>query len=372
VADTERLEVFHLDAHGVEIWRGRFAYPQALSVNPADGSCWVADSGSRHVVHLGADGTELWRGEMITDSVNCISVDPRDGSCWVTESEHGRVIHLAEDGTELWRGERFDLPEGVAVNSHDGSCWIGGGYGEVVYLGRDGTELWAGVGFSGSYAISANPADGSCWVADMGNAQVVRLAVVGYEGPPFPDVLAYHWACGEIEACHYADIAGGYLDGLYHPASAVTRDQMAVYVSRALAGGNENVPDGPSQATFDDVPADHWAYDYVEYAFASNVVQGYDPATYAPDVTVTRDQMAVYIARALVAPTGEAALADYVPADPRNFPDVPDTSWAYLHVEYCVENGVVQGYPDGFYQPANIVTRGQMAVFVARAFELPT
>ncbi len=80
--------------------------------------------------------------------------------------------------------------------------------------------------------------------------------------------------------------------------------------------------------------------------------------------------MAVYVARALVAPEGEEGLADYVPADPRNFPDVPADHWAYTHIEYCVENGVVAGYLDGNYQPDNTVTRDQMAVYVARAFGL--
>jgi hypothetical protein len=42
--------------------------------------------------------------------------------------------------------------------------------------------------------------------------------------------------------------------------------------------------------------------------------------------------------------------------------------WAYKHVEYCVENGVVQGYEDGCYHPEYVVTRDQMAVYVARAF----
>jgi hypothetical protein len=80
--------------------------------------------------------------------------------------------------------------------------------------------------------------------------------------------------------------------------------------------------------------------------------------------------MAVYVARALVAPTGDAGLADYVPADPRDFPDVTTDHWAYTHVEYCVENGVVQGYEDGYYHPEIVVTRDQMAVYVARAFGL--
>jgi hypothetical protein len=32
---------------------------------------------------------------------------------------------------------------------------------------------------------------------------------------------------------------------------------------------------------------------------------------------------------------------------------------------------VVQGYDDGYYHPEVMVTRDQMAVYVARAFDLP-
>ena len=76
------------------------------------------------------------------------------------------------------------------------------------------------------------------------------------------------------------------------------------------------------------------------------------------------------LARTRLVATGEAALADYVPSNPRNFPDVTTGFWAYKHIEYCVEDGVVQGYPDGRYYPSNVVTRDQMAVYVARAFGL--
>jgi hypothetical protein len=89
---------------------------------------------------------------------------------------------------------------------------------------------------------------------------------------------------------------------------------------------------------------------------------------YHPEYEPTRDQMAVYVARSLVAPTGEAALAGYVPADPRDLPDVPADFWAYRHIEYCVEHGVVQGYEDGYYHPEIVVARDQMAASVARAF----
>ncbi|MBN1459625.1 MAG: S-layer homology domain-containing protein, partial [Armatimonadetes bacterium] len=83
------------------------------------------------------------------------------------------------------------------------------------------------------------------------------------------------------------------------------------------------------------------------------------------------DQMAVYMARAICEPTGDEGLVGYVPADPRNFPDVPSSHWAYTYVEYCVEQGVVGGYLDGTYRPEVVVTRDQMAVYIARAFGLP-
>ena len=191
-----------------------------------------------------------------------------------------------------------------------------------------------------------------------------------YETGRFSDLPTLHWAYSEIEACAEAGVVAGYGDGTYKPELPVTRDQMAVYISRALAGGDSSVPDFTDTPTFPDVGATHWALKYIEYAVDQAVVTGYDDGNYHPEYEVTRDQMAVYVARSLVAPTGEAALADYVPADPRNFPDAPDTFWAYKHIEYCVEHGVVNGYDDGLYHPEIIVTRDQMAVYIARAFGL--
>jgi hypothetical protein len=39
-------------------------------------------------------------------------------------------------------------------------------------------------------------------------------------------------------------------------------------------------------------------------------------------------------------------------------------------VEYIQSEGVTGGYPDGTYRPEAAVTRDQMAVYVARAFDL--
>jgi hypothetical protein len=119
------------------------------------------------------------------------------------------------------------------------------------------------------------------------------------------------------------------------------------------------------------VPCYHWAYDHIEYVKARGVVEGYIDAIFLPHLILNRAQMAVFIARAIADPTGEEGLADYQPPDTPTFSDVPPESWAYTHIQYLAENEVVGGYPDGSYQPAATVTRDQMAVYIARAFELP-
>jgi hypothetical protein len=68
---------------------------------------------------------------------------------------------------------------------------------------------------------------------------------------------------------------------------------------------------------------------------------------------------------------GWVNLGDDMTTAPQVFPDVPAGFWAGTAVKACVDHAVVQGYLDGLYHPDDPVTRDQMAVYVARAFELP-
>jgi PKD repeat protein len=189
----------------------------------------------------------------------------------------------------------------------------------------------------------------------------------------FHDVGNKHWAHNEIMACVEAGIVSGYPDGTYRPEAPVSRAQMAVFLSRAVLRGDENVPTGPAEASFDDVPTDFWAYDYVEYARLRNIIRGYADGRYHPGGIVNRAGMAVFIGRSVVDPTGDQGLASYLPPQVPTFGDVRQTnawSWSYRHVEYVAEQEIVSGYLDGLYHPEQTCSRGQMAVFFARAFEL--
>ena len=205
------------------------------------------------------------------------------------------------------------------------------------------------------------------------SVSVVGSGSVTVTAHDFVDVPADWWAADEVYACYSAGIVSGYPDGRYMPSASVTRDQMAVYISRALAGGDEHVPSGPAQATFADVPVDHWAYSYIEYVNANQIAMGYPDGRYLPEKVVDRGQMAVFVARAMAQPTGEAGLASFTPPLRPTFRDVTATnewSWCHRHVEYIASRQVAAGYPDGLYHPEYACARDQMAVYVARAFGL--
>jgi hypothetical protein len=364
-------EVAHLAEDGSVLFRIDEEGARTASVDPNDGSCWVATGDA--VIHFAESGAELRRIEEPSGPVSAVSVDPFDGSCWVAA---GEVVHLNREGDVLWRGAGdFIRPEQVSVSPFDGTCWVAGmlrsgsGHG-IVHISADGTELWRGGNFVSVSQLSASWTDGSCWVRDLDGRTIARLVVVGGPQALFPDTPVRFWAYNEIGACLEAGIVVGYTDGLYHPGWTVTRDQMAVYIARALVSpsGDAAIADPEPPPSFPDVPSTHWAYKHIEYAVSQNVVKGYDDGTYQPGLIVDRGTMAVYIARAMVAPGGDAAIPG--PVLPATFPDVPDTFWAYKQVEYCVGQGVVNGYEDGLYHPEIVVTRDQMAVYIARAFGL--
>lgn len=187
------------------------------------------------------------------------------------------------------------------------------------------------------------------------------------ERNPFWDVRTDEWSFSAVSAASQADVARGYEDRSYRPKQCVTRAQMAAYISRAMLGGDANVPPPSGDQVYPDIPRDHWAYRYIQYASAQSVVTGYDDGSYHPDDVVDRAQMAVFVGRA----RGWVVLGDDMAVAPELFPDVPAGHWAGTAIEACVEHGVVQGYDDGLYRPDAVVTRDQMAVYIARAFELP-
>ena len=115
-------------------------------------------------------------------------------------------------------------------------------------------------------------------------------------GAVFTDVSSGHWAGAWIEQLFAEGITGGCGGGQYCPETAVTRDQMAVFLLRAEHGSGY-VPPAASGTQFADVPPGFWAGPWIEQLVAEAITAGCGGGNYCPSVPVTRDQMAVFLVK---------------------------------------------------------------------------
>ncbi len=165
--------------------------PTSVSVNPTDGSCWVADY--RHdsqVVHLSASrGGALAVGQRRVLLPAVRLGEPGDGSCWVADTGNGQVVHLSAAGTELWRsasGEFYRAP--VRLGEPERRLLLGGGRTACAPQcraplgGRDGAVAVGQREFN-SPVLRLREPDG--WLLLGGghddNYQVVHLSAAGAE-----------------------------------------------------------------------------------------------------------------------------------------------------------------------------------------------
>jgi subtilisin len=186
----------------------------------------------------------------------------------------------------------------------------------------------------------------------------------------FDDVPLGHLFFGWVESLVGAGITGGCVatPPRYCPESGVTRGQMAVFLLKGIAyPGSATLPT-PTGVVFVDVPRGHPFAAWIEASSAAAITAGCgaSPPRYCPDHGVTRGQMAVLLLRAKHG-------ASYVPPAPtqQTFSDVgldhPFAAWIYQ----LAAEGVTDGCATDRYCPDHPVTRGQMAVFLVRAFALP-
>jgi hypothetical protein len=190
-------------------------------------------------------------------------------------------------------------------------------------------------------------------------------------GNVFPDIPFGYWAENYISAIYNTGVTTGCAQDIpdtpederrYCSEDPVTREQMAVFITRAL----DQVPEDGycgSTAPFTDVSPDRWSCKYVKRLVELGITVGIGQGFFGPEDTVTREQMAVFLTRAL----------DEVPSDgycgtEDPFTDVPYSWWSCKYVKRLMELEITAGIGEGLYGPGDPVTRAQMAVFLSRAF----
>ncbi len=187
-------------------------------------------------------------------------------------------------------------------------------------------------------------------------------------GESFPDVPSDNIFYPFIETLFHNGVTGGCAGGGYCPANPVTRAQMAVFLLKSKFGA-AHVPPPCTGTVFPDVPCTGGAFDpWIEELASLGITGGCGGGLYCPNNTVIRQQMAVFLLKALAGST-------YVPpACTGVFDDVPCTPGVGFSdwIEELADRGITGGcsVTPPLYCPTNPNNRGQMAAFLTKMFGL--
>ncbi|MBF7081623.1 S-layer homology domain-containing protein [Desulfallas sp. Bu1-1] len=189
-----------------------------------------------------------------------------------------------------------------------------------------------------------------------------QYAVLEFKNP-FQDITG-HWAGRDILFITARGIAKGVAPNAFEPDREVTRAEFAALLLRAL--GLEEYR--PGQSTFEDVAPGAWYCSAMEAAYKEGLVSGTGSGRFEPGRTITRQEVAAIMARALAKTGADITLAEEEKGELLSrFNDAPSISpWALEAVAGAVKSGLMQGNPDGAFAPASRVTRAQAAAIISR------
>ncbi len=184
----------------------------------------------------------------------------------------------------------------------------------------------------------------------------------------------------DVDCIKYYGVTTGVTATTYEPAGTVTRETMALFLTRLATAMGVTLGTGADPATdaFTDLPTAAASQTAINQLKALGVTAGTTATTYSPDDNVTREQMAMFIDRLLAktAPGANGISSDTATTNisgngkTYNFTDI-DTG-----VTYEGHNSIVDLYHLGVddsatgattYRPSADITRAEMATFMTNA-----
>jgi uncharacterized protein (DUF779 family) len=179
----------------------------------------------------------------------------------------------------------------------------------------------------------------------------------------FGDVPQSHPFHSYIEKMLRNGITGGCGGGNFCPSATVLRSQMAIFL---LRGKGIFSPSAALGNVFLDVPASAFAAAFIERLGTEGITGGCGGGNFCPNATVVRSQMAIFLLRAKNG-------GSYVPPPSTGtvFSDVSSGAFAANFIEQLAADGITSGCGGGNFCPNSTTSRGEMAVFLTRTFNLP-
>jgi glucose/arabinose dehydrogenase len=326
--------------YGNPVWDIGLRNPFRASFDRATGDMWIGDVGqgtreevSRHPAGTGGGlnfGWDVWEGTFC-----------HEGPCTqpgftFPVVEYSQVAPRAVTGGFVYRGPtQMDLVgHYVFTDYYSGNLWTIPPGGSSMVFHRS-----IGRGFAG-FGEGEN---GELYAVNLETGTLYQVVA-----PPFNDIAGSIFYF-DILWAHGTGVTVGCTATAFCPNNAVTREQMASFLVRALG-----LP-----ATGTDFFTDDWNSVHqsdINRVAAAGIASGCGGGRFCPSLELSREQMASFLVRAFRLPhTGSDFFSDDA------------GSIHQSDINRLAASGITTGCGGTRYCPLETVTRGQMTAFLHRA-----
>ncbi|MNC47356.1 Endoglucanase precursor [compost metagenome] len=145
----------------------------------------------------------------------------------------------------------------------------------------------------------------------------------------------------------------------------MTRAQFANWISRAygLDGSGLTLP-------FKDVAAGSAGYNGVAAAYEAGIITGKSASAFDPGATISRQEIATMLARALTLYNGAKTVADPGAVNAAYTDGGKIAKWAAAGVALANRTDLFKGFEDGTFRPAQTATKAEAAALIYRLYQL--
>lgn len=165
-----------------------------------------------------------------------------------------------------------------------------------------------------------------------------------------------HWAAKHMDKWIAKNLLKGYEDGSYRPDALATRAEFIAMVNRCFGFAKSK------GYNFKDVAGGEWFANEIAKAVAAGYINGYPDGSMKPNDYITRQEVAVVLARILELARGEDRANLF--SDAKDMPD-----WAKWAIGAIAREGYANGYPDNSFKPHAKITRAELITMLSRIAE---
>lgn len=173
---------------------------------------------------------------------------------------------------------------------------------------------------------------------------------------PFTDVKESDWFYEDVKFVNTKGLMNGTSDTAFSPADPLTRGQIVTVLWRQAGQ-----PKPKAAPAFTDVRADWYYTDAIAWAAENKIVEGHGGGIFAPDDSVTREQVMAILYR-------YAAMQNKAKESNADVKEYSFSDWAKPYVCWAKESGILTIGTD-IYDLTEPASRAEIAAYLTRLYQ---